>query len=298
MRKDRKLWLDLNAQLQRRLATVENRVSQIDRRVADPARTPKPEKALKGVGALLAGKPLFTEVIPADAPTGRKRPKKSSQPRPDVVQAVAPPAEKPRASGIDYDKLRQLMAAGSAAKAAAQEPATAPAQDPLQETAEVRQVSAEIDKRQSDSPLHGLTSQERFHLYTPNTRNLASILDVLENELAAGRRPKFQHGLAKLLWSVHRQAVESIPEAPETAPEAPVTAPEPQQVATPLSSTQVPHRPGKLPRGVRATKSGKFQGQITIAGKYHCSRRFNTPEEAHRWYLDIKTAGRPAGKGL
>jgi len=51
------------------------------------------------------------------------------------------------------------------------------------------------------------------------------------------------------------------------------------------------NKPSGLPKGVKRA-ANCFIGQTTINGKYRCSERFNTAEEAHQWYLDQRRLNR------
>ena len=67
----------------------------------------------------------------------------------------------------------------------------------------------EILKRSSDSPLRSLSTMEISCLYVDNARRQVIILDVLEEEMKAGRRPTFQTGMTKQLWATYRARVQA-----------------------------------------------------------------------------------------
>ena len=67
----------------------------------------------------------------------------------------------------------------------------------------------EILKRSSDSPLRKLSTLEISCLYTDNARRQSIILDILDEELSAGREVRFQTGMVKALWATYRGRVQA-----------------------------------------------------------------------------------------
>lgn len=67
----------------------------------------------------------------------------------------------------------------------------------------------EILKRSSDSPLRSLSTMEISCLYVDNARRQVIVLDILEEEMNAGRKPRFQTGMTKQLWATYRARVQA-----------------------------------------------------------------------------------------
>ena len=67
----------------------------------------------------------------------------------------------------------------------------------------------EILKRPSDSPLRKLSTLQISCLYVDNARRQSIILDILEEELNAGRPVRFQTGMTKALWATYRGRVQA-----------------------------------------------------------------------------------------
>lgn len=64
-----------------------------------------------------------------------------------------------------------------------------------------------ILKRDITSPLRSLSAMEMACLYVGNQRRQEIVLDVLEEDLRAGRKPPFQTGMAMGLWATYRARV-------------------------------------------------------------------------------------------
>ena len=71
------------------------------------------------------------------------------------------------------------------------------------------QPMLEILKRPTDSPLRKLSTFEIGCLYVDNARKQTIVLEILEEELNAGRSIHFQTGMTKQLWATYRARVQA-----------------------------------------------------------------------------------------
>ena len=301
----------LNSQLQSRLATLENRIYQLDKRVEDTNREPSKEVLKR----LAAGAPLG---VINSSETGLP-----IDPERQLQEALSSPRCSDKLFKAYNDRAVfsveeiQFEVHGKASRygrpnrwtwSRCQQIAQTIADAKPKGWLKVVEISRALTKAVEDQQLRfkEITVEEirrRFgsenfhHLEMTQSADPFANEPTWEEHLAElNSRPEVQRFRAEVArLEALRAAQESTVEVLQVEQASGVSEQTPDQGGrkheTPSSGTKAAHRPGKLPRGVKRTKNGKYAAQRTVNGNYLSKGGFDTPEAAHQHYLQLGQSG-------
>ena len=323
----------LNAQLQRRLATLENRVQELDLRVENPNR--QPSKEVQERIAMKPG-PLPTinspeSGLPIDPSQELEKAIREQEDRQEYRRNLAEAKAYNDRDVFSLEEITSQLYSKTLKygrpnrwtwNRCAQIAQTIEDAKPKKwgKVEEITQGLIQAVERQqlrikdiNAEEIHRRFGAENFHpLGATQTEDPFTNEPTWEEHLAElYSRPEVQRFLAEVArldaWRDAQEAAqeptpveeaaeptEQTPAPAETALEAPARPQGPRSHETPSNGAEAPHRPGKLPRGVKRTKNGKYAAQRTVNGKYLSKGGFTTPEAAHQHYLELGQSASPS----